>query len=214
MKAQGRDPPFIGDLGINFAVGFLVGDHLTAAPKTDESAVILQALFLQPGAVTFVLPAHAAELAEVGHYSPAPEFNMVASKKVVLSVEFPPRGVEVHASHSVMVMGRHFFELREKAHTARAHSIRQKASYHARGVSEAVWETCGFRIQKESCRLAGACANDGSSSPHLVFRAGGLVDIRNRFRLSIRAQQNHSCHGVGDKGQAASAHGRREHDLA
>jgi hypothetical protein len=60
-----------------------------------------------------MLLAYAVEAADTGHVASPAELDVIATRKIVLAVEPPPRHVHVHAADTVMIVRRHPGQLRK-----------------------------------------------------------------------------------------------------
>src|SRR3989449_8656030 len=106
MKAQHGDAPAVHRVGVDLAVAVVVRDLLAASGEPDYRAIVatvhvLEVLPVAPAARIALDPAH-----EPGRrlLAPAPHLDVVAAREVELCVVEPPRHVEVHPTHAVLVV--------------------------------------------------------------------------------------------------------------
>ena len=131
VKAQNRNPAFIHRVRINFAIAVLVRDHLAASGKANVGPVSLATLLLQTASVAFREFAKRVELPDAWQTPAASKFNVISAQELVLAIEFPPRHVHVHAANTIVIMGRHFGQLRKNPAARAAHAVGKVAAYHA-----------------------------------------------------------------------------------
>ena len=112
VETQHGDAPLVDSGRIDFAVAIFVGNHFTATGESNERAVLLLALLLQRRAVAFELVAQVIEVADARHVASAAKLDVIAAQELVLAIELPPRQVHMHAANAVVIVRRHFFELR------------------------------------------------------------------------------------------------------
>ena len=116
VEAEHGDAPFVHDSRIDFAVAAVVGNHLAAPREPDVRAVVAAIVVLEllavPAAVPLLDPAAEARLRQP---RAAPHLDVVAAREVELLVVEPPRHVDVHPAHTVVIMGNRVHHLRNES---------------------------------------------------------------------------------------------------
>ena len=138
MEAKHWNPPLVHFVGIEFAKGLGIRNHLATAGKSNRRAVHLPSATFQLHAVSFFVAAENVEHSHAGHVATAPQFNVVAARKIILAIELPPRNVVVHAAHAIVIVRGHFFEYGNFAPAVAADGIRQIFADVASGVAKPI----------------------------------------------------------------------------
>src|SRR3982074_3740676 len=110
METQNGDAPLIDNVGIDFAVGMRVGNHFATSGESDGGAVKLSSAGFERGSVTLFVTAKLVEHSHARHVAAAIQLDVIAARKIILAIEFPPRDVQVHAADAIVIVRRHFFE--------------------------------------------------------------------------------------------------------
>src|SRR5690348_15295083 len=112
MEAQNGNSPLIDDIGVDFAIAVLIGDHFTSAREVNFASVELAEIALEFDTVAASEPAFgvASEHTRLGLRAPAADLNVIAASKGQLScflllVE-PPGHIEMHAADTVLISRR------------------------------------------------------------------------------------------------------------
>ena len=160
VEAQHRNAHLVLHFGIDLAVAPLVGDHLAASGEADEGPVVAPGSALEACTVEGGVSGQERERAEPRHRAASAELDVVAAREVELTLSLgavlPPRHVEVHQGHTVLVVGRGILQRRHLHHHAAAHRVHQVAAHSAAAVGEAVGKQAARRVQQDPRGLAAA----------------------------------------------------------
>src|SRR5947208_606914 len=106
VKPQHRNAPAVHRARVDLAVGVVVGNHLAAAREADRGAVIAAIVVLELLAVAAArrIALNPAHESVARHVRPAPDLDVVAAREVELLVLEPPRHVQMHPAHAVVVV--------------------------------------------------------------------------------------------------------------
>ena len=214
MEAQHGNAPLVHGVGIDIAVAVLVGNHFAASGETDVGAVPAAAVLFERRAVSFMLFAGILELAHARHAPAAAKLDVVSAQKIILAVVSPPRHVQVHAAHAVMIVRRHFLQSRKISAGGTADRVRQVTADRAGRIGQAVGKQSRAGIQQQARRLAGARSHHEGPGMHPFFGARGFVDVSHGFGLAIFSHHDLAGHGARDQSEASGGLRRRNHDLA
>src|SRR5579862_4880032 len=132
MKPQDRDAPLVLYVGIDLAITILIRDHLAASAEADKRSIRRPASLFQARAVAFVFVADVLKLADPRHIAATAKLDVIPAQEFVFLSETPPRHVQVHAPHAVVIVNRHFFELRKMSHQIASYRISQVPSNRSR----------------------------------------------------------------------------------
>ena len=83
----------------------------------------------------------------VGHAHTAPYLDMVATRKIQFFIIAPPRGINVHTSHTVLIIG--YFtvhQIWDKRRPARPSGVVQVLSDHIAAIAQSIWVLRAFGI--------------------------------------------------------------------
>src|SRR5437763_13455093 len=123
VKPQYRNSPFINGIRINLAIALLVRDHFAPACEANVGSVGCAATLLQARTIAFVKFAKRMKLAYPGQCPATAKFDVITTQKFILAIELPPWHVHVHAANAVVVVRRHFGELRRNTSAATADAV-------------------------------------------------------------------------------------------
>src|SRR5437879_1358178 len=177
VAAQHPDPRLGHARRLDRAVAVVVGNHLATAGESDVSAIFLLAVTLERESVAFKLIAEFVIISDARQAAASPELSVVATQKIILAIELPPRQVHVHSAHAVVIVSGHALELGEVSPCVAADRIHQVAADRTGGVRQTVGKERGFRIEQEPCRLAGTGSNNESSCVQSPLFLRRLVDV-------------------------------------
>src|SRR6266542_4104323 len=140
VEAEHGDSPFVHDVGIDLAVAAVVGNHLAAAGEAHVGAVIAAIVLLElfPVAAARWVAVNSAHEAVVRHVGAAPHLDVIAAREVELLVVQPPRHVDVHSSHTVVIMRDVIHHLRDEARDVGAGRVREILAHRPAAVREPV----------------------------------------------------------------------------
>ena len=161
-----------------------------------------------------MLIAQVVVVSDARHAASTTEFGVVATKEVVLAIEFPPRQVHVHAADAIMIVRRHLLERGEISATIAADRVHQIAAHDAGGIGQPVGKECGPGIQQQPRRFAGAGCDNESPGVNALFLASGSINIGDRLDLAVLADDKFPRHRTGDQRETSGLLGRGNHHLA
>ena len=143
----------------------------------------------------------------LGHSATAAEFDVVATRKVQLTLGLlliqPPRHVHVHGRGTVSIMGRHVFHDGKLSQQVRAHGVHNVLTYQAASITYAVGMSVALRVQHNSCRLTGTGGKDDHTGTHMVLLTGYAINEANTIRLSLSIAAHLKHHGIRANGEVA-----------
>src|SRR5690606_142603 len=122
MEAEHWNSIPIHDIRINLTVIGLLGDHLASPGKTNECTIEATVVFFELPAVSTSAPfpliavvaVDAGHKAEHGNSLTTAELNMIAARKIQLSIVQPPGHIKVHSPRSIFIVTGHIEHLWNK----------------------------------------------------------------------------------------------------
>ena len=120
----------------------------------------------------------------------------------------------MHAADAVVIVRRHFLQLREMAVATAADGIGEIPANSAGRIGEPIWKGSGFGVQEQARGFAGAGGHDDGAGVDAFFRARGFVNVGDAFGFAFFVDKNLASHRAGDQGQLAGFHRGREQHLA
>src|SRR5690554_345903 len=133
------------------------------------------------------------------HSHASPIFNMIAFGKIKIFVVEPPRGVDMHSSHSVFVVSFTIYKVRHNGHSVSPRGVVYISSHDAVAVSKSVWMGFGFGIQHDSGTFASGSTQYHHPCSKLVFFHVHLADIGDSGGFSLIIRGDFPDHGMCDK---------------
>ena len=120
----------------------------------------------------------------------------------------------MHAANAIVIVRRHFLELREVAVATAAYGIRQIFADRAGGVGEPCGKQRGFGIEQQACGFASAGGNNDGAGVDALFRARSFVNVRYAGGLAVFIHENFASHRAGNHRELPGFHRGRNEDLA
>ena len=120
---------------------------------------------------------NAAHEAVARHAPAAPDLDVVAAREVERPVFEPPRHVEMHAAHAVVVVRHVIRHLRDEPGHVRPGRVGDVPADGSARVGEAVREQRGRGVEQQTRRLEGARGRDHDPGTHVAVLAARLVDV-------------------------------------
>src|SRR5215472_799149 len=203
VETKNRNAPLIDDIGIDFTVGIGIGNHFAPAGKADIAAVDFACALLYRKTIALFFLVQVVEHADAGHLAAAAKLNVIATREIVLAVEFPPGHVHMHAANTVVIVRGHFFKLREVTVTAAAGGVHEVFANGAGRVGEARGKKSGFGIQQQPRGFTGTGSNDDGARIDSLFGARGFVNVGDAGGFSVLVDEDFASHRTCDKRESA-----------
>ncbi len=154
------------------------------------------------------------EHADAGHLSSAAEFDVIAARKIIFAVEFPPRHIHVHSADTVMIMRRHLLQLWEVSGTIAADGIREISADRSGRIGDPGRKRRGLRVQQQPRGFASACGHYDGPRVDALFGVRRFVNVGNAFGFAFFADKNFARHRAGNQRQLSRLHRRGQQHLA
>ena len=113
MKPQHRNSPLIDRVRIDLAEAVFVRNHFAASGKADVGSIHAAGILSSAQTPYPSYSSHTPSNYPTPAFRVHPEFNVISAQEIILAIELPPRHIHVHPTDAVVIVRRHFFQLRE-----------------------------------------------------------------------------------------------------